>query len=298
MKLGLVMEGGAMRGMFTAGVLDVLMKNQITFDGAIGVSAGATFGCNIKSQQIGRAIRYNLKYCRNWRYGSTRSFLHSGNMFDYDFCYRQIPERLDPFDTKTFAENPMAFYIVATDLESGQPAYKLLSSGRGEDLAWICASASMPLVSKTVILDGHKYLDGGISDSIPLNFFETIGYERNVVIETQPEGYVKEPTRSMPAVRMRYAAYPNFIEAMKNRPRMYNEETAYVREAEKAGRAFVIRPPEALDISATTKDPNELKRVYLIGKHEAMKALPALYDFIRDPEHHYTTVACDPAEEA
>ena len=280
MKIGLVMEGGAMRGMFTAGVTDVLMENNISFDAAIGVSAGATFGCNVKSRQPGRAIRYNKKYCADWRYGSIRSFLHSGSVFDYDFCYHLLPEKLDPFDTDTFSTNPMPFYVVASDLESGRPIYKLLETGKGKDLAWICASASMPLVSKTVLLEGHKYLDGGITDSIPLAFFESIGYARNLVIETQPEDYIKQPNGLMPLIRTRYRAYPRFVAAMENRHLMYNQETAYVKEQEAAGKAFVIRPPKALNISSMTTDPSELQRVYMTGRKAAEKALPALVRFL------------------
>ena len=282
MKLGLVMEGGAMRGMFTAGVTDVLMENNIAFDGAIGVSAGATFGCNVKSKQPGRAIRYNKKYCGDWRYGSMKSFFHSGSMFDYDFCYHLLPEKLDPFDTEAFRENPMEFYVVASDLDSGKPAYKLLETGKGKDLAWICASASMPLVSKTVILNGHKYLDGGITDSIPLAFFESIGYTRNVVVLTQPETYVKQPNPLMPLVRARYKDHPAFVEAMQNRHLMYNQETAYVRSREADGSAFVIRPPEELKIKASTTEPSELQRVYMIGRKTAEGLLPSLVSWLME----------------
>ena len=280
MKTGLVMEGGAMRGMFTAGVTDVLMENGITFDGAVGVSAGATFGCNVKSLQPGRAVRYTKKYCGDWRYGSIKSFLHSGSMYDYDFCYRLLPEKLDPFDHEAFAANPMHFYIVASSLESGEPAYKLLENGRGKDLAWICASASMPLVSKTVIINGKPYLDGGITDSIPLAFFESIGYERNVVILTRPEDYVKGPNPLLPLLKARYAKYPAFVEALQNRHLMYNRETAYVREQEAKGKAFVLRPPEALNVGSASTDPAELQHVYTIGRKTASAALPALISWL------------------
>ncbi len=280
MKTGLVMEGGAMRGMFTAGVTDVLMENGISFDGAIGVSAGATFGCNVKSRQPGRAIRYNKKYCSDWRYGSTKSILRTGSMFDYEFCYHLLPEKLDPFDTETFSGNPMEFYVVASDLETGKPAYKLLTSGKGMDLAWICASASMPLVSKTMIINKKPYLDGGITDSIPLRFFESIGYEKNVVILTRTADYVKKENPLMPLIRARYLHFPRFIEAVQHRHLMYNEETAYVKAQENAGAAFVIRPPEALNIRANTTDPAELQRVYEIGRKTMQRCLPELLSFL------------------
>ena len=285
MKKGLIMEGGAMRGMFTAGVTDVLMENGIEFDGAVGVSAGATFGCNVKSKQIGRAIRYNKKYCGDWRYGSVKSFLHSGSMFDFEFCYRLLPEKLDPFDTKTFSENPMEFYVVASSLKTGSPVYFRLTDGKKKDLVWICASASMPLVSKTVLIGGQPYLDGGITDSIPLQFFESMGYERNLVIETRSLNYVKEEESMMPLVRMRYARYPKFVEAVKNRHIMYNRQTKYVREQELSGRVLVVRPPEELNISSTTTDPSELARVYEIGRKEALRRLPEIIAYFNPMEN-------------
>ena len=285
MKKGLIMEGGAMRGMFTAGVTDVLMENGIEFDGAVGVSAGATFGCNVKSKQIGRAIRYNKKYCGDWRYGSVKSFLHSGSMFDFEFCYRLLPEKLDPFDTKTFSENPMEFYVVASSLKTGSPVYFRLTDGKKKDLVWICASASMPLVSKTVLIGGQPYLDGGITDSIPLQFFESMGYERNLVIETRSLNYIKEEESMMPLVRMRYARYPKFVEAVKNRHIMYNRQTKYVREQELSGRVLVVRPPEELNISSTTTDPSELARVYEIGRKEALRRLPEIIAYFNPMEN-------------
>ena len=279
MKKGLVMEGGAMRGLFTAGVTDVLMENGIEFDGAVGVSAGATFGCNVKSRQIGRTIRYNRKYCGDWRYGSVKSFLKTGSMFDFEFCYRLLPEKLDPFDTETFAANPMEFYVVATSLLTGSPVYYRCTDGKKKDLAWICASASMPLVSKTVLIGGRPYLDGGISDSIPLRFFESMGYDRNLVIETRNIDYVKGENPLMKFVRARYAHFPKFIEAVQNRHIMYNEQTAYVREQEELGNILVIRPPEALSVKSTTTDPSELQLVYEIGRKTAQKKLPEIRAF-------------------
>ena len=168
MKTGLVMEGGALRGLFTAGVIDVLMENGITFDGAIGVSAGATFGCNIKSGQIGRAIRYNVKLCKDRRYFSFWSLILTGNLFGKNFCYHKIPEKIDPFDNDAFEKNPMEFYLVCTDVETGKPVYKKCDRLDGGNLEWVRASASLPLVSEIVEIDGMKLQDGGISDSIPL----------------------------------------------------------------------------------------------------------------------------------
>jgi predicted patatin/cPLA2 family phospholipase len=172
MKLGIVLEGGAMRGLFTAGVLDVLMENGIVCDGMVGVSAGATFGCNYKSKQIGRTLRYNLKYCRDKRYCSFSSLIKTGDLYGADFCYRQIPNELDIFDTKAFLENPMEFYIVCSDIDSGKPLYYKYEKSDDRDLEYMRASASMPLVSRIVEIDGKRLLDGGMTDSIPLQFSE------------------------------------------------------------------------------------------------------------------------------
>ena len=144
-KIGLVLEGGAMRGMFSAGVTDVLMENKIEFDGAIGVSAGATFGCNFKSKQPGRAIRYNKRFCKDWRYSSFKSLIKTGDYYGADFCYNELPNKLDIYDVKTYRENPMPFYIVASDCNTGKPVYKELKKCDADELTWMRASASMPL---------------------------------------------------------------------------------------------------------------------------------------------------------
>ena len=214
MKTGLVMEGGALRGLFTAGVIDVFMENGITFDGAIGVSAGATFGCNIKSGQIGRALRYNVKYCKDKRYFSFLSLIFTGNLFGRDFCYHKIPEELDLFDNEAYVNNPMEFYIVCTDVTTGKPIYKKCDSLDGENLEWIRASASLPLVSEVVEVDGMKLQDGGIVDSIPLKFFESIGYNRNIVFLTQPKWYIKKPTSTTKRFGFLLKKYPKMIESL------------------------------------------------------------------------------------
>ena len=169
---GLVLEGGAMRGLFTAGVIDVLMENGIEFPAFVGVSAGAAFGCNYKSRQIGRALRYNKRFCRDPRYCSFRSLFKTGDVFGAQFCYHEVPNTLDPFDGKAFNENPMAFYLVASDVETGTPFYKKIDHADDTAYEWIRASASMPIVSRVVELDGKKFLDGGVTDSIPLAFME------------------------------------------------------------------------------------------------------------------------------
>lgn len=279
-KSGLVMEGGAMRGMFTCGVIDVFMENDITFDGAIGVSAGAAFGCNIKSHQIGRPIRYNKKYCNDKRYASFRSWLKTGDLFNAEFCYDTMPLVLDPWDQEAFIQDPMEFWCVATDVETGKPYYRQLIKGDKEDIKWIRASASIPIFSRPVELEGGKYLDGGTADSIPLRFFEKQGYDPIVVIETQPAEYRKKPQKHMPVVRFMMRKYPNMIKTMKYRYHMYNKEKEYVQAQERRGKILVIRPKKPLNIKSVNKDPNELERVYQLGRQVALERLEDVKAFL------------------
>lgn len=279
MKTGLIMEGGAMRGMFTAGVIDVLMEAGVSFDGAIGVSAGAVFGCNYKSRQIGRVIRYNKAYCQDPRYVSFRSLLKTGDIYGEQFCYHELPDRLDPFDVKTYAENPMNFYVVCTDADTGKAVYHNCLKGDAEDIQWMRASASMPALSRFVKLDSYSLSDGGTADSIPVRFFESIGYDRNVVILTQPEGYVKKPNQLLPLLRILLWKNPALIHALENRHERYNETLAYIREQERSGNLLVIRPEAPLNIGAVERHPEELERVYQIGRKEGEKRLREVKKF-------------------
>lgn len=188
MKKGLVLEGGAMRGLFTAGVLDVLMEHDIWPDGVIGVSAGAAFGCNMKSKQLGRALRYNKNLVNDWRYSSLRSLLTTGDYFGGDYAYHYVPRHIDYFDVDTFSKNPMEFWVVCTNVDTGKAEYKRLTEVDYDSLEYIRASASMPIAARIVTVDGKKMLDGGIADSIPLRFSSnkamkrTLLYSRNQLV--------------------------------------------------------------------------------------------------------------------
>ncbi len=281
MKTGLVLEGGGMRGLFTAGILDVFMENDIEFEGAVGVSAGALFGCNLKSKQPGRAVRYNVRYCRDPRYVSMLNLITTGNIFGVDFCYRRIPFELDIWDHETFEKNPMEFFAVCTDVNSGKPYYYRCTDGMEKDIEYFRASGSMPLVSRVVKIGDREFLDGGVSDAIPLEFMERQGYDRIVVIQTRPEGYRKEPNRLMPLIKARYSRkYPELVKDMENRHIMYNDELDYIAEREKTGDVYVIRPRRDLRISQTANDPEELKRVYKTGRYMAKQCLEEVKDFL------------------
>ena len=272
MKTALIMEGGAMRGMFTCGVIDVFLENGIVFDGAAGISAGAVFGCNFKSRQIGRPLRYNKKYCRDPRYCSVRSLIKTGDLYGADFCYRELPDRLDPVDRRAYADNPMEFYVGATDVATGKCVYRLCKDGGDKDMLWFRASASMPAVSRPVKIDDREYLDGGVSDAVPYAYMEQRGYDRNVIVLTQPGGYRKKPEASL-FLRILLGRHPKICEAMEHRHEMYNRQMDELDRMEAEKTALIIRPPEDLRIGHTEKDPKELERVYRLGRREAEKKL-------------------------
>lgn len=282
MKTGLVLEGGAMRGMYTAGVLDVLMEQGIEADGVIGVSAGAVFGCNYKSRQIGRAIRYNTAYCRDRRYGDVRSLLKSGDIYEEEFCYRELPDKLDPFDWETYRSNPVEFYVTCTDVETGRAVYHKCTGGR-EDLRWMQASASMPFVSKVVTIGEKRLLDGGISDSIPVNWFRSIGYNRNLVVLTRPEGYRKKPPKGLPLLKQMIRQYPAVALAMKTRHIRYNQTLDQLREQEKEGLALVLRPSRSIKVSKLERHPEKLKALYALGRQDTERRLEEIRRFLEKP---------------
>lgn len=280
-KKGLVLEGGAMRGMFTAGVLDVMMENNVDVDGIIGVSAGAAFGCNFKSKQIGRTIRYNMQFCKDKRYCGLSSLIKTGNYYNKEFCYHIVPEVYDVFDSDTFFENPVEFYLVCTDVEKAEPVYKKIEKGNEKFFEWVRASASLPLLSEIVEVDGLKMLDGGVCDSIPLKYFENIGYEKNIVILTQPKGYKKEKNNLMWLIKRTLKKYPGFVKALENRHIMYNNTLEYIDEQEKKGKVLVIRPDGVLPLKRAEKNPEKLKIVYELGRKAGEENIDKIKEFLK-----------------
>ena len=280
MKKGLVLEGGGLRALFSAGVTDVMMENNIKFDGLIGVSAGATFGCNYKSGQIGRALRYNITFKDDPRYMSWRSFLKTGDLVGAEFSYHVLPTELDIFDNESFRQNPMEFHIVCTDAETGEPVYKQLDDMTSEGLDWIRASASMPIVSRPVPLEGRKLLDGGIVNSIPLKHFQELGYERNIVVLTQPKGFFKKRTKLMPLFQLTMRKYPAIIKAMGRRHLMYNEQLRYLSEEEQKGNVLLIYPEDTLPIGRTEQNEEKMRKVYQLGRKAAEQQLQRIKKFL------------------
>lgn len=267
-----------MRGMYTAGVLDYLMERGFYPDGIVGVSAGACHGCSYASKQHGRSFRINTGYCRDWRYMSFRSLFLTGDYFGAEFAYHQIPDRLEPFDYEMFdaGKKEMPLYVVATDVETGKAAYHRIEEMHRE-IDWVRASASMPVMAKIVEIDGRKYLDGGIADSIPLRFFRKSGFDKNIVVLTQPAGYRKEQNRLLPLMDLMYGKkYPNLIRAAASRYLRYNKTLDKIAELEAAGEIFVLRPSVRIPVSRTEKNPKRLEALYTLGYQDAERAFDAL----------------------
>lgn len=279
-KTGLVLEGGGLRALFSEGVFDVMLEDGITFDGMIGVSAGASIGCNFKTRQVGRGLRYNAAFARDPKYIGLRSWIKTGDIVSKDYGYHTIPTELDIVDADTFRSNPMDFHLVCTDADTGEAVYKQISDLDYEGLEWMRASSSMPIVSRPVCLDGMRLLDGGIADSIPLGYFQSLGYGKNIVILTQPKGYKKKLTRLIPLFYVFCRHYPKITEAMKHRHEMYNRELDYIAEEEKKGNTLVICPDDTLPIGRLEMNPKKMKKIYGMGLATGKDCLCRIKDFM------------------
>ena len=280
MKVGLVLEGGGMRSLFTMGIVDLMQEEGIKVDGIVGVSAGACFGCNYKSHQPGRALRYNITMKDEPRYMGWRTFLRTGNLLDPEFAYHTVPMEIDIFDKETFENDPTEFHVVCTDIVTGKPVYKQLKTIDYEALEWIRASSSMPLVSTPIELEGRMLLDGGMVDSIPLKYAEEQGFERNIVILTQPKEYVKGKSKLSFLFKLFVRKYPKVAEIMARRHLMYKAEQEFIKEEEAKGKALLIYPDEPLNIGRTTQDETEMRRVYELGRRKGAELLSELKSYV------------------
>ncbi len=279
-KIGLVLEGGGHRGIYTAGILDVFAQNNISFDGIMGVSAGCIHGVSFLSGQIGRSVRYTTRFCNNPSYMSFKSLIKTGDFFNVDFCYYKLPETLDPFDNDAFDKNPTPFYAVCSDVKTGKAVYHKCDSVRGEKIKWIQASASMPLAAKIVKIDEGEFLDGGITDSIPIKKMQELGYSKNIVILTQEAGYRKKPNSLLPLIKRVYKKYPELINAIQNRHIIYNQQLDYLEEQEKLGNVIIIRPSQKPQAGRIEKDKEKILSTYNLGRNDAEKLLETVKNFI------------------
>lgn len=278
-KIGLILEGGGMRGIFTAGVLDFFLDKGLTFDCCYGVSAGACHACSYLSSQRGRGMAVNLDYLDDWRYCSWRSFIFTGNIFGAQFLFDEIPHSLNLYDYQAFALNPCKFYAVLTDCVTGQAVYQPITDME-QDIWAIRASSSLPLVSRMVEWQGRQYLDGGISDSIPLARSIADGCEYNVVILTQHRGYHKAANPMMPLLELRYHKYPKLVAQMEHRHIHYNRTLRLIERERVAGKAFVLRPGGPVNIKRLERNTQKLEALYRNGYRTAREQWENLSRFL------------------
>ena len=280
-KGGLVLEGGGMRGVYTAGVLDFFIDKDIYFENTYGVSAGICHACSYLAKQRDRAYRVNVDYLDDKRYASFYSLVTTGDYFGVKMVYEDIPNKLYPFDKKTFEEYEGNLYSVVTNMKTGEAEYIKLKD-MDKDIIYVRASSSLPLLARIIKVDGKEYLDGGIADSIPIEKAIKDGNEKNVVVLTQPNGYRKEKNKLLPIMKIKYKKYPNFINSMANRHINYNNSLDKIKEEEEKGNVFVIRPSESLDITRLEKNKYKLEALYNLGYNDAKKAYEKLLNFISD----------------
>ncbi len=276
-KVALVLEGGALRGLYTAGVLDVFMENDIKVDAIFGVSAGALFGINYKSNQIGRALRYNLKYAHDKRYMGMYSLVTTGDIMNREFCFDTLVNVLDPLDFETYNNSDVDFYAVVTNVGTGKAEYINIDDARNT-MEYLRASGSMPFVSNLVEIDGNNYLDGAVSDPIPFKKALDMGYEKIIVILTRPEGYLK--TKSFMPFGLVYKNYPNFVKTAKEVYIKYNETLNLIKQYESDGRIIVFRPSEKIKMKRVEKDLKKLQAIYDVGVKDSTNNLSIVKEFV------------------
>ena len=278
-KTALILEGGGMRGVFTAGVLDFFLEQRLIFDNCIGVSAGACHACSYLAGQKGRAFSTATDYLHDRHYCGLYSLLTTGDIFGVKLIYEDIPNRLYPIDNEAFLKNKTVFQSVITNCITGQAEYPRIHDLK-KDILYIRASASLPFVSRLVTINGIPYLDGGIADSIPIRQAQKQGARKSVVILTRPAGYRKPPNHHRLLMHLRYANYPNFITAMQNRHNVYNNTLNELNRLERHRQVFIIRPDAALNISRVEKNVQKLQTAYQAGYQKAKERYPALLRYL------------------
>ncbi len=277
-KITLILEGGAMRGLYSAGVLDVFMKNNVNVDVVYGVSAGALFGLNYKSRQIGRALRYNIKYANEKKYMGLYSLITTGNIMNKDFCFEKLVYELDKLDFDTYKNNPIDFYAVVTNLQTGKPEYIKIDDAQ-KDMEYFRASGSMPFVSKPVEINGNYYLDGAISDAVPFKHVLETNCEKIVVILTRPLGYRKK--KSYLPYKLFYGKFPNFVETAKKYYKEYNETMDLIEKYESENKIIVLRPSKLVKVKRIEKDTNKLQRIYELGCSDCISKLDKIKEYLK-----------------
>lgn len=278
-KTTLILEGGAMRGLYSAGVLDVFMKNNVNVDIVYGVSAGALFGLNYKSRQIGRALRYNLKYANEKNYMGLYSLITTGNIMNKDFCFKKLVYELDKLDFETYKNNPIDFYAVVTNLQTGKPEYIKIDDAQ-KDMEYFRASGSMPFVSKSVEINGNFYLDGAMSDAVPFKHVLETKCEKIIVILTRPLGYRKK--KSYLPYKLFYGHFPNLVETAKNYYKKYNETMDLIEKYESENKIIVLRPSKLIKMKRVEKNTNKLQSMYDLGVSDCIYELDKIKEYMQN----------------
>ena len=280
MRVGLVLEGGAMRGMFTAGVLDVFMENNIKVTDIVGVSAGTLFGINYVSKQPKRSLRYNLRYINDNRYMSIKSLMRTGNLINKDFTYYKLPFQLDVFDNKTFKQSDVNFFATVTNIETGEAEFIKIEDAF-KQMETLRATSALPFISEIIEINGKKYLDGGIANSIPVDFFENQNFDKIIVILTRPIDYRKKKSTGV-QFKVAYSKYPKLIEKSENRYKDYNDTVERILELEKQGKVLVIRPDEEITIKRLEKDTDKLQHVYDLGIRNGKESIERVKKYLEE----------------
>lgn len=280
-QAGLVLEGGGMKGVYTAGVLDFFLDKGIEFSNVYGVSAGACCMCSYLSRQRGRALDVNVDYLDTRKYCSLESLLTTGDLFNVQTAYHLIPEYLHPYDYDTFDKYQGRAYAVVTNIVTGRPEYLRVRDMK-RDIDMVRASASLPLVSRNVRIGRKLYLDGGISDAIPIQKSVMDGNLKNVIIMTKEEGYVRRPdsAANLALIKLRYLKYPKIYELMSDRHIRYNETLEYIGRQRENGQAFVIRPQKKSEVGRIEKDSEKLRALYEEGYQDAEDHYEALLNYL------------------
>ncbi|OCA90813.1 patatin family protein [Bacillus sp. FJAT-27225] len=269
--VGLVLEGGGMRGVYTAGVLEYFLESGLSFPYVIGVSAGACNAASYLSGQRGRNKVVNIEYVSDPRYLSWQNFRKNRQLFGMDFIFDEIPNKLVPFDYQAFNQNQSEFVIGTTDCTSGEPVYFGKNDYGTELLTVLKASSSLPFVAPEIQFSGRTLLDGGISDPIPIKKAQSEGFHKNVVILTRNEGYIKKPSRFHFMVNRKYPQYKGLQTSLRKRYQVYNDTVSYLGRERQEGKVFIIQPTHPLKVGRMEKDPVKLASLYEQGYSDAKR---------------------------
>ena len=279
-KIGLVVEGGGMRGIYGCGVLDAFLENSISFPYGIGVSAGSANLASFIAEQEGRNYRFYTNYAFDERYMGFKNFVDTGSFFGMDFIYTELNEEIDPINYEKLLNNDMEYYVVAVDAVTGLPVYftkEDIAKFRGDVFK---ASSAVPAMCKPIEIDGKLYFDGGISDAIPVKRAFADGCDKIVAILTRPNGYIKKPEAGKAIYSEMLKEYPAIVKAMNVRHFIYNTTLKYILKLEEEGKALVFRPDNPDGVNIITRNKEQLVTLYNEGKLDAEARLDELKAFM------------------